>query len=293
MATYNGAAFLEEQIESILSQTLLPGEIIICDDHSSDATKIIIEKYKNNSLIKPHFNEKQLGVVDNFKKGVSLAMPGHYIALCDQDDIWLPDKLEKSVEALLQIDDEQHPAMVYSDPIVIDKEKKIINTSFQNILGCDRYRHCFETLLFGNFIVGCTILFNAPMRKVFNDIPKSKAYLHDSWIALAAFSFGKAIQLPKPYIHYRHHGLNVTFTTSKKPNRIAKLYFQFKSLLYKTDFIENQLALAKAFNHHYREKFSAEQKNIISKFLLLENTKYFKRKIAFEKAFKGKWIKRF
>src|ERR1700741_8897 len=147
MTTYNGERFLVQQIESILSQTLPPKEIIVCDDGSSDGTVNILEKYRKSHSIIYHVNEKRLGVVNNFKKAVSFTSPGNYVALSDQDDIWLPEKLERSATALSTIDDGKTPAMIYSDLIVIDQDKNILNGSLNNELGFDKYRHCLSTLL--------------------------------------------------------------------------------------------------------------------------------------------------
>jgi glycosyltransferase involved in cell wall biosynthesis len=88
MATYNGAQFLEEQIESILSQTLAPSLFIVYDDGSTDDTFFILQKYQEQEKLLCYQNESRLGLAANFKQGISRVPAGYYFALSDQDDIW-------------------------------------------------------------------------------------------------------------------------------------------------------------------------------------------------------------
>jgi len=243
MTTYNGERFLPQQIESLLSQTLQPAEIIVCDDASSDQTHGILKKYGKTHNIIYHVNAKKLGVVENFKKAVSLASPANYIALCDQDDIWLPEKLERSYAALSAIDDGSTPAMSYSDAIVIDENKNILNSSLNNELGFDKYEHCLSTLLFGNFVLGCTIMMNREMKKLFADIPDNKVFNHDSWITLIAFTFGKVVSLQHPQLLYRKHDKNVTFANHKKSNRLERMRKHIIATFTSNNFLHDRFIL--------------------------------------------------
>ena len=95
MATYNGEKFIREQLDSILAQTITDWELIVCDDVSTDSTIAILEEYANkDGRIQIHKNKVNLGFKRNFEKAISLCS-GDYIALCDQDDIWKHDKVEK------------------------------------------------------------------------------------------------------------------------------------------------------------------------------------------------------
>lgn len=293
MTTYNGERFLAQQVESLLTQTLKPDTIIICDDLSSDKTVEILEQFKKSHGIQYYVNETRLGVVANFKKAVSLASSADYIALCDQDDIWLPEKLEKSFLELSSIDDGITPAMIYSDLIVIDQQNNVLNPSLTNEMGTDKYRHCLSTLLFGNFTLGCTIFMNRPMGNLFADIPVNPVFNHDAWITLIAFSFGKAQCLPEASILYRKHETNVTFAHHKKSTRLVRIKQHLKSLLGSDNFLQNQFILVKAFFQQYQGRLSPDQQHEIRHFLSLEKKSYWRKKMAFEKAFSGKWKKRF
>jgi glycosyltransferase involved in cell wall biosynthesis len=100
LGTYNGEAYLEEQLRSVQAQTWTNLEIIAIDDGSTDRTVGILREYAaRDSRIKVIINEQNLGFVRNFEKGCSLSK-GKWIALCDQDDYWLPQKVEKMAHAI-------------------------------------------------------------------------------------------------------------------------------------------------------------------------------------------------
>lgn len=293
MTTYNGEKFLAKQLDSLFSQTYPPKEIIICDDCSTDKTSTILEAYKQKLGIKYFINNQRVGVVNNFKKAVSLASSENYIALCDQDDIWLPKKLETSYKAIQLLDDGLTPAMIYSDAIVIDEEDRIISPSFNNELGFDKYQHCFKTLLFGNFVLGCTIMMNNPMKTIFLQMPSKPDYNHDAWITLAGFTFGKVNRLSESQILYRKHSNNVTFSNYKKSKRIKRFFNLVKSVFSKNDFLENQFTILKDFHGLNKQLIPTIQEKEILSFLSLSKASYIRKKNAFEKSFKGNWINRF
>lgn len=293
MTTCNGERYVSQQIESILNQTLAPAAIIVCDDASTDGTVAILQAYQQKGALRLYINEKRLGVVANFKKAVSLAPAGHDIALSDQDDEWLPEKLAKSVTLLQTINTGATPAMIYTDLILTDRKGIMLNPSFQNELGHDRYIHSLETLLFGNIALGCTILFNSAMRGYFGDIPLNKAYNHDTWITLIAFSFGQVALLPEPTVRYRKHQDNVTLGKRTRTSRASRIIMHMRSLLGNGDYLRDQFILVRDFLAQYRSRLGDQQRETLEQFLQLENERHMKKKIAFERAFRNKWLKRF
>lgn len=292
MATYNGALYIEEQLASILAQTLTPTEIIICDDLSTDSTVSILERLaKQDVSIKYFVNEQRLGVIENFKKAVSLTSGIGYIALADQDDIWMPDKLEKLCKILSHIDTGQLPAMVYSDLIVINSEGHVVNNSFWNELGQDGYTHCFETLLFGNFVTGCTILMNEHMKKHFAEMPPH-VLMHDAWIALIAFSFGKVTTIREPLVKYRRHNTNAAFLpTYRKRNIVKKLTDHVRLLFTKNNYLADQFQLVQLFMDAYENLLTEKQAARVALFLSLQNRSYLRKKIMFRSFFKEHWLR--
>ena len=220
MATYNGENYLKSQLDSILNQTYKNIEIIICDDCSTDNTFQILKEYtKKYSNIYIYQNDVNLGFAKNFEKAITLCN-GEYIALADQDDIWLPNKLEvlcKNIEnysvicSTYKIIDE-HNNIISEEPISrIDTRIKIL----------EKKQDMFKTLLFSNFVTGCTIL----MKKDFLNkiLPLPESSYHDWWIALIASYYKELKYIDIPLILYRHHSNNETVTL-RISNKIPEIY---------------------------------------------------------------------
>ncbi|WP_276359530.1 glycosyltransferase family 2 protein [Daejeonella sp. H1SJ63] len=290
MATYNGEKYLEEQLDSILSQTLKPVEIIVCDDQSTDGTIEILERYCRGGLLSYYVNENRLGFIGNFKKAVSLCAPANYIALSDQDDVWLPSKLELAAEYLQKIDDAEHPVMVYSDLILVDQDKNIINNSFRDELGQGGYHYCLGTLFFGCFVNGCTMLMNPAMRTYFSTIPENGTLNHDTWMSMIAYTFGKAEIVPDPQIYYRSHRNNATDVGDfKRKGRFTRLFSEIVHSFKKNDLFEDQISFASEFYQVFQDKLSKEQDELFKRFLKLKGKSYLEKKIALRMFFRGKW----
>lgn len=292
MATYNGEKYLAKQLDSILKQTLVPDEIVICDDKSTDSTVDILKQYSEHLLLRFYVNDKKLGVIENFKKAVSLANPENYIALSDQDDIWLPDKLAASANLLASIENDSSPAFVYSDLVVIDENDQIVYPSLWNEVGFDKYRHNFNTLIFGNFVTGCTVMLNKQMSRHFIQMP-SNIMMHDAWIGLIGFTFGKAASLNTSFTYYRKHARNTAFLPSLKATILHKLVRNIRQLFSSNDFLEEQIQLADIFLNQYRQQLSKQQQQHIKKLLSLKRKPFFFKKIVFESVFFSYWTKRF
>jgi len=290
MATYNGEKYLEEQLDSIHSQTLKPSEVIVCDDQSSDGTQEILEKYQQKGLIKYFVNDKRLGFIGNFKMAVSLTSPANYIALSDQDDIWLPGKIQAAAELLLKIEGTEQPAMVYSDLVLVDEEKNLLNKSFRNELGQGGYIHCLDTLLFGSFVNGCTMLMNPNMRNYFSSIPDNGALNHDTWMTLIAYTFGEVAVVPDSLILYRRHRNNATeLSDFQKLGRFRRLWAEVLHSFRKNDLFEDQISFVSEFYNTFHQELNSEQKMLIQKFLKLKGKSYLEKKIALRMFFRDKW----
>lgn len=291
LATYNGGKYLEEQLDSILSQTLPPSELIVCDDLSSDGTASILEKYQRRGLLRYYINGQRLGYVANFKRAVSLVSGSNYVALSDQDDIWMPQKLESAMKVMLEVEDGSKPAMVYSDLILVDEDKRLLNPSFRNELGQDGYLHCLDTLLFGGFVNGCTMLVNPYMRSYFDTIPENGILNHDTWISLIAFTFGKAGMVPEAHIQYRRHTHNATDLMGfKRKGRYQRLKREILSAFRKNDLFEKEITSVRMFYEYFQDKINDEQRKLIQRFLKLSGRSYIEKKIGLRKFFRGKWI---
>ncbi len=293
MATYNGSEYLLSQLDSIAAQTLLPEEIIICDDCSSDETINIIEQHQLFKIIKLNVNEHRIGIVENFKKATTLCKFDNFIAFADQDDIWLPTKLEKNYNALSALNCQNLPALVYSDAIFVNKNGDIINNSFMKEMGIDKFKHNFETVLFGSLMLGCTIMFNSKMREVLLTLPTNANFNHDAWVSMASFSFGINYFIKEPLILYRKHEKNSTISAYKKINRFNKIKKLFENIFLKNNYLQGEISLAVAFKDKYDYVMSDLQKNKINKFVKMKTFPFLIKKIYFELSFFKHWNKRF
>ncbi len=216
LSTFNGEKYIYEQIQSILLQLDICDELIISDDNSTDKTIEIIQSF-NDNRIKLFKNSVTKGVLLNVENAL-LKSTGDVIFLADQDDIWLPDKVQKFMKGLEQSD------LIVSDCFIVDANLKHIEDSFFRVNNSQTNKW---NALLRNSYLGCCMAFN---RKVLiKALPfPAQIPMHDIWIGnIAAFYF-KAGFINDKLIYYRRHGGNVS--TSSEPSRtnlFQKLYFRF------------------------------------------------------------------
>ena len=209
MATYNGEKYLREQIESILNQTYKNIRLIISDDCSTDQTREIIKQYeKKDSRIKVYLQEQNLGYLKNFNFLLTKVENNIYM-LSDQDDIWLPQKVEKTYKFLKQ----NNSDLVFTDLLVVDEKGNEVNKSFDKLMNLTKKIKktvgTYKLAYLYNSVTGCTIMSKKEQLNKILDIPtNSKHVFHDHWIALSVSINGKVSYLEEPLIKYRQHGDN-------------------------------------------------------------------------------------
>ncbi len=208
LTSYNREDFILEQLDSIVAQTYRNWELIIADDCSTDGSDKIIQKFieenKDNKIIYIK-NKANLGLIENFENALQYASGG-YIAVCDSDDIWFRDKLEKELQFLKS----GNYGMVYSDLIVVDENMEVIKKSFlKNCLSpfSNQRDDTFNELIKENHVVGSTILFKAKLKNTL--IPFSRFGIHDHWIATIFSIFSTIGYLNIPTVLYRQHSNNM------------------------------------------------------------------------------------
>lgn len=209
LATYNGERFIEPQIVSIqhaFHYSALVARIIIVDDGSTDHTRQIVARLqKHDARIEWHTNPgPQYGPRANFGYGLSLTS-ADYIMLSDQDDIWHPAKITRSLQAIEQRD---QPALVFTDKRIVDEQLNEICPSFFQLRNIShQWHHGTERLLQQNVASGCTMLFNRALLQHALPIP-SAAFMHDWWLILVAKMCGCIVFIDAPLIDYRQHRHN-------------------------------------------------------------------------------------
>lgn len=208
MCTYNGERFVEEQLQSILSQTLQPAEVIVSDDHSEDATLAKVSALAKMSTVPIRItrNETRLGYADNFLTAAACAK-GQYIAFSDQDDRWSPRKLERGMEALTA-----HRALLCTHAVAfMDESGARTRATTSRRFRRTRVVDPLRSSPWGNYF-GFTMLLN---RSLIDDYPadargldthtRGSSMPHDRWIYFLATTFGRTVVLEDVLADYRQH----------------------------------------------------------------------------------------
>lgn len=212
MATYNGEKYVLEMLESIKNQTYSKFVCYIHDDGSTDATCKIIDEFckGNNNFIRLKSGTCG-GAKNNFLYMLKeIGGQFKYCMFCDQDDVWLPSKIEKSVEAIekLESDNPTLPALVYCDMKVVDENLKEIASSFikYNALTVDEIT--IDRAVMKGYAAGCTMIINNTLAKASVIEDTNNIVMHDWWVMLIASAIGKITYLDEPLALYRQHGTN-------------------------------------------------------------------------------------
>ena len=208
MATYNGGRFLRNQLDSLYAQSYPPYEVVVCDDNSQDDTQIVLEKYHREKGLRYYVNENNLGPTGNFYKAMSLC-EGDYVMICDQDDIWLPEKIEVTLGHMLEIDNGK-PSLVSSLAQNIDINGDIIGDRLPDRPDTQGYSHVF---VIDDSAQGCSLMLNKPLLNLVfefvNNNSRSKDVMYDYFIGMVASLYGNKYNCGKRLMHYRHHDNNV------------------------------------------------------------------------------------
>lgn len=208
LCSYNGEKYIHQQIDSILSQTHKPSEIVVCDDGSTDRTPEILAEYQKQypEIFRIHFNEINLRSVKNFEKAISLCSK-KIIFLSDQDDIWAENKAEKIVSFL-----DNHPEIdvVATNGFCIDEngavhEKYSLWDAPVFLREKGKNIDYFEIILHCNIATGASMAFRAALKPEIMPFPVLKDYHHDEWIAVNTARKGRFAFLNDKLFYYRTH----------------------------------------------------------------------------------------
>lgn len=222
IATYNGEKYIEEQISSILMQIGENDEIVISDDGSKDNTLGIIEKFSDKRILVVKNNSKK-GVNHNFENALKNAC-GDFIFLSDQDDIWLPNKIEVCVKELEKYD------LVVSNCKVIDKNKNSIQESYFDVVKSGKG---FFKNFYKSTYLGCCLAFKKEILQGILPMPVNLLLFHDWWFGFISELCYKVKFIDIPCMYYRRHNETNSNTLSKSHLSLyAKLEYRFQLLYY-------------------------------------------------------------
>lgn len=276
LSTYNGGKYLTAQLESLLAQDYPFIRIIIRDDGSTDDTLSIIKCYcqRYSERIILLEDNQHLGAKQSFGKLMAYVSSA-YVAFCDQDDVWLPQKITQLFAEMQRAETRYGqgvPILTHSDLYVVNNELVRVADSYWFYAGLDPERNQLAQLLVQNTVTGCAMLANRALIDKARPIA-SQAIMHDYWLALVASSFGVIIPVNIPLLYYRQHGKNTLGATQYN---LLAFFSRFVKLIRGRDvaFSITPLQLqAQALLNTY-EDINHEDKKLLSGFVSITTRAY-------------------
>ena len=212
LASYNGEKYIAEQIDSLICQTYQDFKLFISDDCSTDATFQIAKEYakKHPAKIFAVQNEENSGSAKHNFMRMMIERKDDYMMLCDQDDVWLPGKIEstlakmKDMEALFG---SHTPILVHTDLRVVNDKLETISPSYKAAMNANFKKTKLRNQVIQNTLAGCTAMYNRTLADLVTETPEFMV-MHDWWLNITASAFGKIVALDEQTVLYRQHGGN-------------------------------------------------------------------------------------
>lgn len=281
MASYNGAAYIREQIESILSQQGVNLRLLVSDDGSSDGTREILSEYERRypgRVLLRHRNgpgkeERLPAAAGNFfwliKTALKEVPEAGYFLLSDQDDVWFPCKAQRLMEAMEKAAAfcaGDCPVLIHSDMEVVDRSLRLISPSLFQHQGLKAGRHSFSEVLVENPVTGGAVMMNRALAELAK-MPPETCMMHDWWLALLAACFGTLVFVPESLYQYRQHGDNVLgagegsrlLEFADRPGRSHQVKERYRQMFLQAEELERM----------YGERMETAQREILKAYLAL------------------------
>ncbi len=280
MATFNGEKYIEEQVESIVNQSFKNWKLFIRDDGSTDNTVGIIKKIACVNPGKIFFvdsSKKSLGAKGNFAQLLE-STDAEYFMFCDQDDVWLKDKIGLTYNRMIEIEEKighEKPILIHTDLKVADENLAVYAPSFSQYQNLKPLKvKSINRLLVQNVITGCTVMINNALKKKGLPIPR-KAIMHDWWLGLVASAFGIVDYIDAPTVLYRQHGINAI---GAKKWDFRYIVYSAQSLKEKAASIKMTIDQAKSFIDNYGKTLDVKSYEIANVYSHLDEYSFFKKR---------------
>lgn len=295
LASYNGEKYIKEQLDSLINQnTGCDFRIVVQDDCSSDGTMDILRRYEERypQKIQVKQNDRPTGSPQgNFFKLLK-EIDDDYVMLCDQDDVWLEDKIQLTYERMKQLEMEcgkGKPLLVFSNVIVADEKMNVISESMADYQKTAPRHNGLNNYLVQNNVTGCTAIINRELLEYMKYEPEV-CMMHDWWMALLASAFGHMAYMDKPLVKYRQHGGN------QMGARAADDVSQYIERLSKGEEVrrnyDKMFKQAEIFLERYREELSDKQVKLLEGFISINGAPRIMKifKIFRFRLFKSTWL---
>lgn len=280
LATYNGAEYLSEQIDSILGQDTDAWHLTISDDGSSDDTAQIIDDYtrKHSRKISRVFSGTHFGNARDHFFWLMRQCDADFMLFCDQDDVWHPDKVSLFAQALheeTRLHGCETPLLVFSDLKVVDQQLNCLYPSLARMQRQSPNIQDFRYLLFQNTVTGCAMGINHSLAEMAGRCEDtSRIVMHDWWLALVAARFGKMIYLDESTVDYRQHGKNCV--GAKNVKSISYICQKLFHLEYYQQHIMEKKMQATMFRRTYTSELTFSEREMLDCYSELHCTISFK-----------------
>lgn len=278
LSSYNGSEYLQNQLDSLESQTDTEFELIIRDDGSVDKSYDLLNNFVDNSSLHVKILPKNTnhGVKKSFEFLALEAIQSgsNYIMFCDQDDIWNADKVEKTLLKLQELEKlyPDTPLLVHTDLYVVDENLTRLDNSFWHYQNIDPSKDSLNRALMQNVVTGCTMMINRKLALLSLPIA-DEAIMHDWWIALVAAQFGHIGYIDDQTMQYRQHGKNDTGAKKFDIKFIIKRIKEFQNINF-----DRHIAQADAFLKQFRDGLDAPTTQMLEDFTTIEEKSFFQRR---------------
>lgn len=287
LAVYNGTHLLPEQIRSLQAQSHGDWRLWVRDDGSTDDTIRVVQE---SAAADPRIRlvcggGARLGA----SRGLGWLMDqlpesARYIMFCDQDDIWLPNKIELTLSAMQATEVEAGPnipVLVHTDLVVVDADLDVIEDSFWEYSAIHPERLTLGRLLVQNTVTGCAAMINRPLRDLASPVP-AEAVMHDWWMALVAFCFGRIVSLRTATILYRQHGRNAVGAHRLERGAVAlfrKTLESYQNTTRLRSAIKGTADQAGAFLERFRSRLTPEDQQLLERYAEIPRCGFWRRKL--------------
>ena len=284
LTAYNGAEHLPDLLDSLLGQTDPDFSVLMQDDGSSDTTPTLLRRISGRD---PRFTfgreqGRHLGAAGNFCSLIRQCEGAGRVMLCDQDDVWEPEKVARLKAAMDALETEYGagvPLLVHSDCSLVGSDGAPIGPSFFRHQGWDPGAVTLPPLLVQNNVTGCTLIMNEPLRALIAAHAKAKdLFMHDWFIALTAASFGHIAFVDEPLTRYRQHGDNAIGASSR--SLVRRGLAAFKNRRESKRRIKLTYTHTKVFRKLYEGELPPEALSTVSAYLATERMPKLRRVLA-------------
>lgn len=295
MSTYNGGQYIRTQLDSIINQSIENKSLLIRDDGSTDDTLDIIRDYQK---VYPWIilrEGENIGVQRSFFELIALAdTTADFVAFADQDDQWLPEKLQVATGCLKAFSDKK-PLLYCSDKLIVGKNLEEIHVTVSRVVK----KITFGNALVQNICTGCTAVINRTLLLLLQQhIPKNPdvIIMHDWWLYLTASCFGDVYYDKRAFIRYRQHGNNTSGAMMNKhlllKYRLNQLFQPRGELYLQIEEFQHDFCGELALSNYKQEyglinKLLYSKENLKGRFLVFIDKRYFRQKLMDDIIFRG------